>query len=182
MIDWQWMCGHPWQTEIKKKLNFRCGRSRSKYSKNKIWRKWEHMMWIMRARKCRRWGWLSSQRSFKQVVGGCQRHSSGRGFDPRLGVKKISLANFTQSTWSRLRRSLWATGTCVRVGKAHVSKHKLMIGPWVVLTSDEPLCIGGCGVCGVFSICVRRLLLNIKSWGQSFPYRSNFFRMDVQKL
>jgi hypothetical protein len=27
--------------KIKKKLNFRCGRCRSKYSKNKIWRKRE---------------------------------------------------------------------------------------------------------------------------------------------
>jgi hypothetical protein len=39
------------------------------------------------------------QRSFNLVVGGCRRHSSGQGFDPRLGVKKISLTNSTQSTW-----------------------------------------------------------------------------------
>jgi hypothetical protein len=36
-------------------------------------------------------------------------------------------------------------------------------------------CMGGCGVREVFSACVRRLLLNIKPWGRSFPYRSSFF-------
>jgi hypothetical protein len=109
------------------------------------------------------------------VVGGCQRHSLGRGFDPRLGVKKTPLANSTQSTWSKPSRSSWAMGPCVRVGKAHVPKHKLRTGPWVVLTGDGPLCMGGCGVHGVFSACMRRLLLNIKPWGWSFPYRSSFF-------
>jgi hypothetical protein len=34
------------------------------------------------------------------VCGGCQRHSSGRRFDPRFGVKKISLINSTESIWS----------------------------------------------------------------------------------
>jgi hypothetical protein len=114
------------------------------------------------------------QRSFNLVVGGCQRHSSGRGFDPRLGVKKIPLTNSTQSTWSRPGQSSWATGPCVRVGKAHVPKHKLRTDPWIVLTGDGPLCMGGCGVRGVFSACVRRLL-NIKPWGRSFPYMSSFF-------
>jgi hypothetical protein len=121
-----------------------------------------------------------SQRSFNLVVGGCQRHSSGQGFDPQLGVKKIQLANSTQNTWSRPGQSSWATGPCVRVGKAHVPKHKLRTGTWVVLTGDGPLCMGGCGVRGVFSACVRRLLLNIKPWGWSFPYRSSFFKKKHQ--
>jgi hypothetical protein len=110
------------------------------------------------------------QRSFNLVVGGCQRHSSGRRFDPRLGVKKIPLANSTQSTWSRPGQSSWAIGPCVRVGKAHVPKHKVRTGPWVILFGDGPLCMGGCGVRGVFLAYVRRLLLNIKPWGRSFPY------------
>jgi hypothetical protein len=67
---------------------------------------------------------------FNLVVGGCQRHSSGRGFNPRLGVKKISLTNFTQITWSRPGQSSWVTGSCVQVGKTHVSKHKLRTDPW----------------------------------------------------
>jgi hypothetical protein len=61
------------------------------------------------------------------------------------------------------------------VGKTHVPKHKLKTDPWVVFTGDGPLCMGGCGVRGVFSACVRRLLLNIKAWGRPFPYRSSFF-------
>jgi hypothetical protein len=36
---------------------------------------------------------------YNLVVGGCRQHSSGRGFDPQLGVKKISLINYTQNTW-----------------------------------------------------------------------------------
>jgi hypothetical protein len=35
--------------------------------------------------------------------------------------------------------------------------------------------MGGCGVREVFLACMRRLLLNIKPWGRSFPYRSSFF-------
>jgi hypothetical protein len=61
------------------------------------------------------------------------------------------------------------------VSKVHVPKHKLRTGPWVVLTGDGPLCMGGCGVRGVFSACVRRLLLNIKPLGWSFSYTSEFF-------
>jgi hypothetical protein len=98
------------------------------------------------------------------------------GVWPRLGVKKIPLVNSTQSTWSRPGQSSWATGPCVRVDKAHVPKHKLRTGPWVVLTGDGPLCMGGCGVREVFLACVRRLL-NIKPWERSFPYRSSFFYM-----
>jgi hypothetical protein len=37
------------------------------------------------------------------------------------------------------------------------------------------VCMGGCGVRGVFSVCVRRFLLNIMSWGRSFSYKSSFF-------
>jgi hypothetical protein len=48
----------------------------------------------------------------------------------------------------------------------------------VVLTGDRPLCMGRYEVHGVFSTCVRRLLLNIKSWGQSFPYMSSFFYLE----
>jgi hypothetical protein len=68
-------------------------------------------------------------------------------------------------------------GPCVQVDKAHVPKHKLRTGPYVILTGDRPLCMSGCGVCGVFLVCVRKLL-NIKLWGQSFPYRSGFFLMS----
>jgi hypothetical protein len=97
------------------------------------------------------------------------------GSTPGLGLKKshspIPLKAHSQGLTSRHGR---ATGPCVRVGKAHVPKHKLMTGPWVVLTGDGPLCMGGCGVREVFSACVRRLLLNIKPWGRSFPYRSSF--------
>jgi hypothetical protein len=35
--------------------------------------------------------------------------------------------------------------------------------------------MGGCGVRGIFSACVRRLLLSIIPWGQSFPYMPSFF-------
>jgi hypothetical protein len=61
------------------------------------------------------------------------------------------------------------------VGKAHVPKHKLRTGTWVVLTGNEPLCMGGCGVCGILSAYVRILLLNIMPWRWSFPYRPSFF-------
>jgi hypothetical protein len=114
--------------------------------------------------------------SFNLVVGGCQRHSSARGFDPRLGVKKIPLANSTQSTWSRPGQSSWATGLRALVYRwAKLMFQSTRTGSWVVLTGDGPLCMSGCGVRGVFSACVRRLLLNIKLWGRSFPYRSSFF-------
>jgi hypothetical protein len=53
---------------------------------------------------------------------------------------------------------------CVWVGKTHVPKHK-----------DGPLCMGRCGVRGIFSAYVRRLLLSIIPWGRSFPYRPSFF-------
>jgi hypothetical protein len=53
-----------------------------------------------------------------------------------------------------------AAGPCVWVGKAHVPKHKLRTGPWVVLTGNGPLCMGGCEDRGIFSACVRRLLLS----------------------
>jgi hypothetical protein len=72
-------------------------------------------------------------------------------------------------------QSLWAMDHCVQVGKVHVLKHKLMIDPLVVLTGDEPLCIGACEICEIFSACVRMPLLNIKPWRRSFPYRSSFF-------
>jgi hypothetical protein len=35
--------------------------------------------------------------------------------------------------------------------------------------------MGGCGVRGIFSACVRRLLLSIIPWGQSFPLHAKFF-------
>jgi hypothetical protein len=59
--------------------------------------------------------------------------------------------------------------------KTYVSKHKLRTDSCVVLTGDGPLCMDGCGVREVFSTYVRRFLLNIKPWGRSSPYRSNFF-------
>jgi hypothetical protein len=123
--------------------------------------------------------WCFSQRSFNLMVGGCQWHSSGRGFDPWLEVKKISLTNSTQRTWSSPGQSLWAMSPCIWVGKAHVLKHKLRTGTWVILTSDGHLCIDGCRVRGVFLACVRRLLLNIKSWGRSFSYRLSFLICDA---
>jgi hypothetical protein len=46
-----------------------------------------------------------------------------------------------------------AAGPCVWVGKAHVTKHKLRTGLWVVLTGNGPLCMGGCGVRRIFSAC-----------------------------
>jgi hypothetical protein len=61
------------------------------------------------------------------------------------------------------------------VGKAHVSKRKLRIGSWIVLTGDEDM--GGCGVREIFLACMRMLLLNIKSWERLFPYRSSFFML-----
>jgi hypothetical protein len=67
-----------------------------------------------------------------------------------------------------------AVGPCVWVGKAHVPKHKLRTGPWVIITGNGPLCMGGCGVRGVFSARVRRLLLSWIPWGWSFPYRPSF--------
>jgi hypothetical protein len=57
--------------------------------------------------------------------------------------------------------SLWATGSCVWVGKDHVPKHKLRTGTWVIVIGNKTLCMGGCGVRGIFSTCVRMLLLNI---------------------
>jgi hypothetical protein len=75
-----------------------------------------------------------------------------------------------------------AAGPCVWVGKAHVPKHKLRTGPWVVLTGNGPLCMGGCGVHEIFSACVRMLLLNIKPWGRSFPYRSSFLISDIDYI
>jgi hypothetical protein len=53
-----------------------------------------------------------------------------------------------------------ATGPYVWVDKTHVPKHKLRIGSWVVLTGNGPLCMGGCEVREIFSVCVRRLLLS----------------------
>jgi hypothetical protein len=35
--------------------------------------------------------------------------------------------------------------------------------------------MGGCGVRGIFSTCVRRLILSWIPWGRSFPYRPSFF-------
>jgi hypothetical protein len=127
-------------------------------------------------------GDIDCQRSFNLVVRGCQRHSLGQGFDPRLRVKKISFANSTQITWSRPGQLSWAMSPCVWMGKVHVPQHKLMTGLWVVLTGDGSLYMGGCEIREVFSICVRMLLLNIKPWGRSFPYRSSFFIGDIDYI
>jgi hypothetical protein len=68
------------------------------------------------------------------------------------------------------------TSPCVWVGKAHVLKHKLRTGSWVILTGNRPLCMGGCGVRGIFSACMRKLLLNIISWGGHSSTGRVFFR------
>jgi hypothetical protein len=52
-------------------------------------------------------------------------------------------------------QSSWAISPCVWVGKAHVPKHKLRTGPWVILTGNRPLCMGGCKVRGIFLACMR---------------------------
>jgi hypothetical protein len=97
------------------------------------------------------------------------------GFDPRLGVKKIPLANSTQSTWSRPASHHGQRALVYGWAKAHVPKHKSRTGPWAVLTGDGPLCMGACGVRGVFSACVRRRLLNIKVVGAVIPLQVEFF-------
>jgi hypothetical protein len=39
--------------------------------------------------------------------------------------------------------------------------------------------LGGYGVRGIFSACVRMLLLSIIPWGWSFPYRPSFLFVSV---
>jgi hypothetical protein len=72
------------------------------------------------------------------------------------------------------RRSSWLRALVYGCAKSML-KLKLRIGLWIVLTGNGFLCMGGCGVRGIFSTCVRRLLLNIMSWGRSFPYRLFFY-------
>jgi hypothetical protein len=105
-------------------------------------------------------GGREGQRSFNLVVGGCRRHSSVRGSTHGLGLK-----NTTHQFHSKHMVKAWssvalAAGPCLWVGKAHVPKHKLRTDSWVVLTGNGSLCMGGCGVRGIFSVCVRMLFLS----------------------
>jgi hypothetical protein len=96
------------------------------------------------------------------------------GSTPGLGLKKSYSPISLKAHGKAQPYVVLATGPCVWVGKAHFSKHKLRTGPWVVLTGNGPLCMGGCGFRGILSACVRRLLLNIMPWRRSFPYRRAF--------
>jgi hypothetical protein len=76
------------------------------------------------------------------------------------------------NTWGKsfnVVRIVLVAGPCVWVGKSYVLKHKLMTGTWIVLTGNGPLCIGGCGVRGIFSAYVRRLLISIILWDGHSP-------------
>jgi hypothetical protein len=68
------------------------------------------------------------------------------GSTPGLGLKNLT-RQFHSKHMVKARPSVaLAAGPYVWVGKAHVLKHKLRTGPWVVLTGNGSLCMGGCGV------------------------------------
>jgi hypothetical protein len=100
------------------------------------------------------------------------------GSTPDLGLKKfhspIPLKALGQGPANRHGQRAYellcigGQSSCSKAqGPAHGSFSPVM-GP----------CMSGCGVRGVFSACVRRLLLNIKLWGRSFPYRSSFLKKN----
>jgi hypothetical protein len=115
----------------------------------------------------------NGQRFFNRLVGGWQRHSSGRGFDSWFGVKKFTLSNSTQSTWSRSGHSLCAMDSLCTGGQSPY--FKAQVKNRLMSRSYRFLCMGGCGIRGIFLNYVNTLFVNIKPWGQPFPYRSSFF-------
>jgi hypothetical protein len=82
------------------------------------------------------------------------------GSTPGLGLKNPTRQFHSKHMVNARPSVALAAGPCVWVGKAHVSKHKLSTGPWVVLTGNGPLCMGGCGVHRIFLACVRMLLFS----------------------
>jgi hypothetical protein len=82
------------------------------------------------------------------------------GSTPGLGLKNHTRQFHSKHMVKARPYVALAASPCVWVGKAHVPKHKLRTGPWVVLTGNRHLCMGGCGVREIFSACMRRLLLS----------------------
>jgi hypothetical protein len=138
-----------------------------------FWRYWRRLMPFKAGILLHHYNISNDQRFFNRLVGGWQRHSSGRGFDSWFGVKKFTLSNSTQSTWSRSGHSLCAMDSLCTGGQSPY--FKAQVKDRIMSRSYRFLCMGGCGIRGIFSNYVNTLFVNIKPWGQPFPYRSSFF-------